>query len=254
MLVSVVAAVGLLVIAVGPLLAHRAVVHACRRARRRSWEQLAEQRSSEPLAASKTAQVLVRTDGDDALFVGVTLGRSYRVDAVAACPRMRCRPPGLDCDCGFYAFKTREDALDLLDQRLAYNGLRCKSLLTVELSGSVLQYERGYRAERQVVHRVEFPRRCARCEDRGRSVPATVLAASHRHRAEPLGRADLRFLTNRPPDYLPVHPVCDAHVPPGPDSRALRPVDLAGLLGTEVMWLPDTAGADPEPEDLRRDM
>jgi hypothetical protein len=254
MLVSLVAAVGLLVIAVGPLLAHRAVVHACRRARRRTWEQFEEEQSTEPLAASKTAQVLVRTDGTDALFVGVTLGRAYRVDSMAACPRMRCRPPGLDCDCGFYAFKTRADALDLLDQRLAYNGLRSKSLLTVELSGSILQYERGYRAERQVVHRVEFARRCARCEERGRSVRATVLAASPRHRAEPLGRADLRFLTSRPPDYVPVHPVCDAHVPPGRETRVLNPVDLAGLLGTEVMWLPDPAGADQEPEGARRDL
>jgi hypothetical protein len=203
-----------------------------RQARTRQWMALAEEVEEDARRGYKTAQVLVAPDGDEATLAGITHGGTYTVEARASCSSPGCSTPSPGCTCGFYAFKRREDAIELLRQTLAYNGLRHKALLTVDLDGSVLQYERGYRAERQRVLGIQFERECAICPSSA-ARRATCLAASRQFRVrpfpQPLGG------TSSGLSGWPVRPVCERHVPSG--AMVLTPADVAGLLGTEVCWL-----------------
>jgi hypothetical protein len=129
--------------------------------------------------------------------------------------------------------KTREAAICLLRQVLACNGLRSKALLTVDLSGTVLEYERGYRAERQRVLRVEFEDACIVCERASQPGRATRLGAARELATRPFTRAPAPARLN--PPALPLQPVCARHVPTG--ARTVTLPELAGLLGAEVRWL-----------------
>ncbi len=204
-----------------------------RRVRTRQWLALPEAEDDQPRRGYKTAQVLIAPDRSAARLKGITVGGSYEADDEASCVR-GCTPPALGCTCGFYALKRRDEALDLLRETLAANGLRHKALLTVDLDGEVLEYERGYRGEHQRVMGVEFERVCARCADLGRPRLATTLAAARSFRLSPFART-----LGAPPSpatrMLPVRPVCDDHVPDG--AVVLTLGDLAGLLSTEVSWL-----------------
>jgi hypothetical protein len=217
-----------------PAVMHRVALAGERRLRARRWLALPEEHEEEARRGYKAAQVLVTEDGTAATLSGITLGGSYLAEDVARCGRPGCAPPSLSCACGFYAFKSRAEAVALVRETLACNGLRHKALLTVELDGTVLEYERGYRGERQRVMGVAFERSCTACEQEGNVGRATTLAASRQYHLSPFARS---LPTSRPPaaSMVPVRPVCDRHVPPG--GQALSLPELAGLLGTEVSWL-----------------
>lgn len=217
-----------------PAVLHHAAMAGDRRMRHRRWLSLEEEEGDEALRGWKTAQILVTPDGSRAELWGVTVGSSYTAEDRARCVRRDCDPPALDCDCGFYAFKRRAEAVDLLRQTLGCNGLRDKALLAVDLDGTVLQYERGYRAERQRVLGVQFERSCAGCRERGVGRRATCLAASPEFRVPPFGR--LLGMATPSSGMLPVRPVCDEHVPDR--GHAFGLAELAGLLRTDVGWLP----------------
>jgi hypothetical protein len=218
-----------------PALLHRVALAGHRRVTARRWLALAEESHEDARRGYKTAQLVLTPDGTAASMSGITLGGSYKAEDRARCAIRGCRAPGLDCECGFYAFKDRAEAVELLRATVACNGLRDKALLTVDLEGSVLEYERGYRGERQRVLGVQLERNCARCRDEGVGRRATCLAAARQFRVAPF----VRYLTpvaGATSGMLPVRPVCDHHVP----ERAvvLGLPELAGLLGTEVTWLP----------------
>jgi hypothetical protein len=220
-----------------PALLHRVALAGDRHVTAKRWRGLPQVDEDDARRGYKTAQVLVAEDGSAATLSGITLGGSYRAEDRARCARRGCAAPGLDCECGFYAFKRRADALDLLRETLLANGLRHKALLTVELEGTVLQYEKGYRAERQRVLGVQLERICAVCRVHGHGSTATVLAASRQFRLPTYGRLPgVGAAGPATAGWWPVRPVCAEHVPDR--SVVLGPSDLAGLLGTEVTWLP----------------
>jgi hypothetical protein len=218
-----------------PAVLHRLALSGERRLREKRWLSLDEEVEDEARRGWKTAQVLLSADGTEATLWGITVGGSYRTDDRARCVRRGCEPPALDCDCGFYVFKQRAEALDLLRRTLACNGLRDKALLSVEVDGTVLEYARGYRAEQQRVMGVQLERVCGTCRDEGVGRPATRLAAAWAYRMPTFARftgAGSAMASG----MLPVRPICDAHVPER--GQVLGIAELAGLLGTEVTWLP----------------
>lgn len=233
--------VGLLAL---PALVRLALVRRVRRARGVAWRDSPVRESAAAFRGYKVAQLVVDERRDTAWLAGVT-GRAYGVDVVAECGRARCEPPGLDCCCGFYAFRDRARALDVLEQltrRLPHRGY---VLLTVDLDGAVLEYALGFRAARQRVHRIEVPRTCAVCRHRGERRDADVLVADPAQRAEqvlmeryaPVG-------TLLPPGSSPARAVCAEHEP-GRGARRLDLPTLRGLAGTEVDLLPVADGPEP---------
>lgn len=221
-----------------PLLARGIVEAAQRRARSRPWDDLASAPSLDPKRGHKVAQ-LIAGSSDRAWLAGVTSVR-YDVDAVARCRRRGCEPPGLDCRCGFYALRDRADALDLLDRLRTQHPARSYVLATVDLDGDVLEYERGYRAQRQRVLRIDVPGGCVVCARGGRCTPASAFVAHPHFRGEQLMHE--RTLLARlalPLGSAGVRPLCAAHYPSG--ALPARRFDLAGLRGvlaTEVSTLP----------------
>lgn len=183
----------------------------------------------------KAAQVVA--GAHDAWFAGIS-HQVYGVDDAATCHRRGCQPPATDCRCGFYAFTDEIDAVEIA-QRLSGHPVRAHAVLQVEMSGEVLAFERGVRGAHQRVLRVEFARRCHRCAGRGRQRPAVGLGADRRDRGRQLW-CDLRprVLASLPGGSAPVRPLCADHLDRA--SRRLAPADLAGLLGTEVRWRPES--------------
>lgn len=218
-----------------PAVLHRVALAGHRRVTARRWMSLAEESDGDARRGYKTAQIVLSPDGSTATLSGVTLGGSYKAEDRARCTTRGCEAPGLDCECGFYAFKHRAEAVDLLRATIACNGLRDKALLTVDLDGSVLEYERGYRSERQRVLGVQLERDCSRCREHGVGRRATCLAAAREFRVTPFVRY-LAPIAGSTGGMLPLRAVCTHHVP----ERAvvLGLPELAGLLGTEVTWLP----------------
>ena len=205
-----------------------------RRLRRRAWLSRDEELSVDPQRAYKVALLLAEPDGRRVILGGITQGRAYVVEDEAACPRARCESPGLDCVCGFYALKDRSEAEDLLASnyplRTAWNG----ALLTVELEGRVLQYERGYRAQRQRVLRVEVGPQCTRCLRRGEVRQATAIGGRPVERREVVLGGSGRL--HEPAARVPLRPVCAEHAPVGEDAVVMNLAELANRLGTEVRW------------------
>lgn len=205
----------------------------------RRWASTPDADVDEPLRAVKWARIRADPAGGAATLAGLTVGSRYEVEGVAACVR-GCDAPGEGCDCGFYAVRPgSEDAV--FDQ---IEGLRRRPTsvrLEVEVSGDVLEFEHGYRASHQRVLRVVVGRRCASCarfDDHRRAVallPSVELAHPR------LGTAAAGPFLAR--DSWPVlEPVCELHRP-GPDELApIGLVELAGLLGTEVVWEPAGRG------------
>jgi hypothetical protein len=116
-----------------------------------------------------------------------------------------------DCTCGWYAMKTKADCLHAYNVRMADNPDEMNAwLLEVDLWGTVIEGERGYRGEYQRVLSVQ---------------PAgePEVTASQDKQLYVLGCSIL---------YRPVLP----HLM----GRAMKPVlpvaDLASTLGTEVRW------------------
>ncbi|HSK91198.1 MAG TPA: hypothetical protein VK875_07790 [Euzebyales bacterium] len=221
-----------------PLFARWLAEAAQRQGRRRSWGQFDPGPSLDALRGYKIAQLIVGRD-DTAWLAGVTSLR-YGVDTLARCRRRACTPPGLDCRCGFYAFRDRAQALDLLGRLGTRHPARSYVLLTVDLDGAVLEYEAGFRAQRQRVLRIDVPDACMRCLRNGTVRPVATFMAHPQFRGEQLlyERTLLARLA-LPQGSAPVRPLCEEHVPP--DSAPWR-MDLGALrrlLATEVALLPD---------------
>ena len=201
---------------------------------RRCWAGVPTVDVDEPIVGVKWARIRADPQGGGATLAGLTVGGRYEVEGVASCKR-GCRAPAEGCDCGFYA--VRPGSEDQVFDAAEHRGPRATGVrLEVELSGSVLEYEHGYRASNQRVLRVVVPRRCVLCLPFGDDREAVALLptvsvakrldAPDPSRTHPGGR-----------DPWPVlQPVCELHRP-GPDEMApLGLTDLAGLLGTEVGW------------------
>ena len=92
------------------------------------------------------------------MLTGLT-GDTYAADASAVCTiDSEHIPPVANCECGFYAYKEREDAeFELTINPGAF-------LLDVDLYGIGFVYQRGYRSETQVVNNLTVRKRCARCK------------------------------------------------------------------------------------------
>ena len=87
-------------------------------------------------------------------------GRRYYEHAEptsATCHRHHHPAPAVDCSCGFHAVNRVEDLADTTKVFADF------LVLDVELSGTVIEHERGYRAEQQSIMRVRFPSTCWRC-------------------------------------------------------------------------------------------
>jgi hypothetical protein len=221
-----------------PLLARWLTEAAQRQGRRRAWSTFDADASLDALRGYKVAQLIVSSN-DTAWLAGVTSLR-YGIDTVARCRRRVCQPPGLDCRCGFYAFRDRQKALDLLGQVGTRHPARSYVLLTVDLDGTVLEYESGFRAERQRVLRVEIPNACMRCLRAGEIEPAVTFMAHPQFRGEQLlYERTLLARMALPVGSAPVRPLCAAHVPAESDERWMDLGALRRVLTTEVALLPD---------------
>jgi hypothetical protein len=133
---------------------------------------LPSERRDEALRAVKLAEV--RGEPPRIHPIGRFHGRAYdHLDEVQArCHRHDHRAPDIDCTCGFHAVE-RTELLGEVTTVLADS-----VVLEVELSGMVVEHERGYRAETQRVLGVRFPDRCAWCD-----TPATRVAPGRRWRS-----------------------------------------------------------------------
>lgn len=197
----------------------------------------------------KCAQLLLSPNGAEVRLAGVSIGGSYRAVDEAVCVRSRPHhAPSLACECGFYAFMERDPAVDLLARRSGYDGdIVVRALCEVELAGTVIEHEQGYRGEIQRVLGVGLLPWCADCAVTGALVPATWLGCDGRP-ALSLGdwgpaaavlrerlHASVRLLQ----EWSPLRPYCE------PCADRLRPVgrvfalaDVAARARTELWWLP----------------
>lgn len=202
----------------------------------------------------KVAQVLLGPEGQVRL-AGVAIGGSYAVEDRAVCVLgRRHTPPALTCECGFYAFRDRERALDLMARRMGWDHtIVVRVMLEVDLTGTVIECEYGYRAEQQRVLELRILPWCADCAAAGRLVPAAALAAATPPAPHPQdGHGQLAGLFRPHPstrerlEWTPLRPVCDGC---GDaclvEGEVLTLLELANRLGTEVGWLdPDLVPAD----------
>jgi hypothetical protein len=133
--------------------------------------------------------------------------------ATARCHHRRHRAPAVTCTCGFHAVRSVDD-LPMVTKVLA-----ASVVLDVELSGTVIEHERGYRAEHQSVLGIRFPSRCSRCGG----------TASHVLRGRLWKSA------------------CDRCAASARHGRAMRRADATAWLGVDV----DFAPMPKEPRRLR---
>jgi hypothetical protein len=101
---------------------------------------------------------LAKIVGREPTFMGLT-GDLYTADASAHCGVDSDHvPPVKDCQCGFHAFKELNEAVF---ERSIY---RSAFLFDVDLYGLGFIYQRGYRAETQVINHMIAPKRCMLCK------------------------------------------------------------------------------------------
>lgn len=199
----------------------------------------------------KCAQLLLHPATGEVRLAGVALGGLYEVDDAAVCAFGRGHAsPDLGCDCGFYAFNRRELAVDLLARAAGPGaGTVVRALCEVDLAGTVIECDDGFRAGRQRVLGLRLLPWCASCAARGELVHAVCLGAPASARAP--GGTDLRghaalaarrsiHATVRARlERVPMHPVCGACADrPTEPSVRLDLTEAANRLGTEVGWLP----------------
>lgn len=121
---------------------------------------------SEQMSGYKLALIT----GRPATLTGLT-GDTYLADASAKCSKdVNHVPPVADCECGFYAYRDLDEAAFELTVNPG------SFLLAVDLYGVGFKYDRGYRAENQVVRGLKKPGRCQHC----RTLPAKVFVTSYR--------------------------------------------------------------------------
>lgn len=227
----------------------------------------------------KVARLVADPAAETGSFLGLTVGGLYGSETEASCevlegslppPTRRWRrslppphqAPDLGCSCGFYAFKDVADAAELLSTRPPVGRLFGTALLEVDLAGTVIEFDRGYRAGRQRVLGVELPRWCVACAADGAAEPARrVLGLAGSRLAEGLDHEVPRLssvyrlavivhhatLLQRLEHRAALRPVCDRHTAAvgdtvdGADGEVvvLELPELAARLGTEVRWLDD---------------
>ncbi|MFP5252176.1 MAG: hypothetical protein ACLGH4_00075 [Actinomycetes bacterium] len=213
----------------------------------------------------KTAQLLLEppapdTAGGRIRLAGVSIGGVYEVEDVAVCVRGAAHEvPDLACACGFHAFTDRDEATALLARRFGFGGaVIARALLEVDLSGTVIEHDRGFRAGGQRVLAVRLLPWCADCAEAGRLAPAVELGTDGRPAVGAVdwdarewgeGAAGLRARlhpTQRPLQiWAPLRPVCADHADAlRLDGTVLPLVEVAQRLGTEVAWL-DPATVPP---------
>ncbi|MBM3699129.1 MAG: hypothetical protein FJW82_04570 [Actinobacteria bacterium] len=108
--------------------------------------------------------------GRNPILTGLT-GDTYLADASASCSKdVNHVPPVVDCECGFYAYRDLDEAAFELTINPG------SFLLAVDLYGVGFKYDRGYRAESQVVRGLKKPSRCQHC----RILPGKVFVANYR--------------------------------------------------------------------------
>lgn len=196
----------------------------------------------------KCAQILLSPDGEHARLAGITVGGTYGVEDRAVCVQGHDHTvPSLACDCGFYAYTRREHAVELLGRRTAPAGTAAvRTLLEVDLAGTVVEHERGYRSGEQSVLGVGVLPWCADCAERGVLTAATGMGTDGR---PALAIPPLLLNGRAPPEHLhptvrplrswsPLRPLCaGCTAREGLDGRRLSRSEIAARLGTEVTWL-----------------
>ena len=136
--------------------------------RRDSVTSLPEYVCDEPLRRYKLA--VVRGTPPRLHPIGRYRRRSYEYlePRRAVCHRRGHRAPAVDCTCGFHA-------VEQIDQLPRVTTVLADSVvLAVDLGGTIIEHERGVRAEEQAVLGVGFPARCHRCGEQ-----ATVVVPGH---------------------------------------------------------------------------
>lgn len=188
----------------------------------------------EPIKAWKLADLVVTDEGVKLRGVG------YRV-SYGPNDQAKCNPgyqvtasshavPEASCTCGFYALRSREEALNA--------GYSAHAVLEVELFGKVIKHERGYRAERQRVLAVHvLPSSAARG---GLVVLPPALDGDDMAALE---RAIAAFAASiKPGTPVGMYTRWD-------NERAFSLADLSNELGVEVTW--DESVTTPrDPKDL----
>jgi hypothetical protein len=227
----------------------------------------------------KVARLLAGSASDPASFFGLTVGGRYASEDTAVCevltgglppPRRwgrRTSPtphaaPELACTCGFYAYKDRAEAADLLAARPPVSRLFGTALLEVDFAGTVIEFDRGYRAGHQRVLGVHVPPWCVPCAANGRARRAVRLAGLAGAQLESALQGEVPRLPTAYRLALTVHhatlldrlagraalrPVCHTHsgvldphdLAAPPPTMTIELADLASRLATEVRWLHD---------------
>lgn len=107
--------------------------------------------------------------GREPTFMGLT-GDLYNSDDTSKCEAYPEHvPPVKDCQCGFHAFKNLGEATF---ERSIY---RTAFLFDVDLYGLGFEYQRGFRAESQVINQMLAPTRCMFCK----TLPAKKFVAKY---------------------------------------------------------------------------
>ena len=229
----------LIALAAFPLLLDTALRALRRRVRRRRWIGVPETSLDEPIRAVKRARLRLAWDGQAATLSGLTLGCRYDVEDDARCPR-GCVRPADGCDCGFYALRPEAETEVFGPNRRL---LRATSVrLDVELSGAVLEYDLGYRAQSQRVLRVAVPKLCASClrfDDEREAVALVPIPASF---LQPTVTVTSRTSSAGREPWPVLEPTCELHRRARSGAPSVGIADLAGLIGTEVTW--ERAGSD----------
>jgi hypothetical protein len=224
----------------------------------------------------KVARLVTDPRTGEGGFLGLTVGGLYTRDTAAVCevlagslpaprrwgrraPPVAHEAPDLGCTCGFYAFHDRPSAVGLLSARPPVSRLFGLVLLEVDLAGTVIEFDRGFRASDQRVLGVHVPPWCVPCATSGSVRRARRIAGLSGRPFEDALRADLprypplyrvalnahhNALIERLAGRAALRAVCDEHTPVADPAAPTEPVvlelaDLAARLGTEVSWLDD---------------
>jgi hypothetical protein len=119
---------------------------------------LPEAALDEPLRMVKVAEV--RGAGAPRVHpVGRFRRRPYEhtVPATASCHKRAHAAPAIGCSCGFHAVVSIDGLSEVVDL------LADSVVLDVEVAGTVIEHERGVRAQQQSILGIGFPRTCAWC-------------------------------------------------------------------------------------------
>lgn len=198
----------------------------------------------------KCARIVASTDGSSMLLRGIAMGRPYAVEDDARCAYGRQHNvPTLRCECGFYSFIEHDEAAGLLTRRAGFDAqVVVQALCEVELSGIVIEHDRGYRAQRQQVLQVGVLPWCASCAAAGRLEVAEVLGGDLRGTPRWLSGPGMQRVARHPAsiprrsqttEWPGLDPLCFTCAGSLRRPRLVASLaDAAGMLGTEVVWLP----------------